>query len=648
MLVIEPDRDDLSAAAPLHHRIHGLAAREHRSQVDVDDGVPELHRVLFRPPARVRSGVRDEDVDAAEAFGNRAHDRRDGFAVSEVGGERVGVRAQLAELGDRGVRFGAVAPDDRDGRARFPEPARDSQADPAVTARHDGHFAAQIKNHDAGKSAQRVQAPCRFTPLLGLRAPKRVVDIPRIFRPRAQARRVRASFSGLWIGTIVAFVVLSALAAVRAADWSYGADTGTFVQIVLDAFGGMRNGVEGTTHFRYHWSPTLMLLWAFLAVTHSLWVLQTILAAATVACAPLLAAVARIGVDGKKLESAVADRIGIVALVYAPLVGVGFGEFRDLGLLPCLALGWWLAIQRRAWTWVAVCALLLVGLREDVCLEIAIIGCVVAITGERTRDRAKVTAGLGSAAAAVFSAAIYVFVVLPRVGPWPPSHFYDYPFAHGPLALLLSPFTHPLALAAAILIRERFTYVLESLAPLAFIPMRTRIFGLALPGFAIVLLANSGLVWRMGMHYAALWIPWLLIAFVAGIATLRLPLRWTTVVLALSAVQLIFFNPLHPQHYLRPSYHALGDARAALACVPPGATVATHDEWYTAVSARRPDAMVLGDDPPPADWLVVADDYPNKAFAQNVLPRVQDRVRRGEYRAACRHGSVVAYQRVQH
>lgn len=52
--------------------------------------------------------------------------------------------------------------------------------------------------------------------------------------------RARPPFSGLWIGTIVAFVVLSGLAAVRAIDWSYGADTGTFVQIVLDAFGGMR------------------------------------------------------------------------------------------------------------------------------------------------------------------------------------------------------------------------------------------------------------------------------------------------------------------------------------------------------------------------------------------------------------------------
>jgi hypothetical protein len=170
---------------------------------------------------------------------------------------------------------------------------------------------------------------------------------------------------------------------------------------------------------------------------------------------------------------------------------------------------------------------------------------------------------------------------------------------------------------------------------------------LSVPGFAIVLLANSALVWRMGEHYAALWIPWLLIAFAAGIARLRQPQRWTTIAFGLSAVVLIAFNPLHPQHYLKPSYHTLADARAALACVPAGETVATHDEWYTAISAQRAGAMVLGDDPPPAQWLVVAEDYPSPSFASNVLPRVRALSANGTYRAVCRRGAVTAYSRAR-
>jgi hypothetical protein len=278
-------------------------------------------------------------------------------------------------------------------------------------------------------------------------------------------------------------------------------------------------------------------------------------------------------------------------------------------------------------------------------LELAIVGIVVAAIDARSGDRAKLTAALGSAAVAIVSAAIYAFVVLPRVGPWPPSHFYDYPFAHGPAALLLAPLLHPLAFGAAILTVGRLTYVLEALIPLAFVPLRSRLVWLAVPGLAIVLLANSGLVWRMGMHYAALWIPWLLIAFAAGIATLRLQRRWTTIAFVLSAVVLIAFSPLHPLHYLKPSYHALGDARTALACVPANARVATHDEWYTAVAANRPGAMVLGEPPftRSVDYVVVADDFPNASFQSTALPYVNLLVARRAYVPACRAGHVTTY-----
>ncbi len=58
-------------------------------------------------------------------------------------------------------------------------------------------------------------------------------------------------------------MLLAILDVVRIRLWTYGADTGTFVQVVLDAFGGMRDGIEGGTHYRYHWSPSLVLLWPF-------------------------------------------------------------------------------------------------------------------------------------------------------------------------------------------------------------------------------------------------------------------------------------------------------------------------------------------------------------------------------------------------
>jgi uncharacterized membrane protein len=96
-----------------------------------------------------------------------------------------------------------------------------------------------------------------------------------------------------WYWAGFEFLVLAALACVRAKLWTYGSDTGTFAQIVHDAFGGMRNGVEGGSHYRYHWSPSLALLWPLVALTRSALPLQIAQAAATVACAPLVAALAR-------------------------------------------------------------------------------------------------------------------------------------------------------------------------------------------------------------------------------------------------------------------------------------------------------------------------------------------------------------------
>jgi hypothetical protein len=194
----------------------------------------------------------------------------------------------------------------------------------------------------------------------------------------------------------------------------------------------------------------------------------------------------------------------------------------------------------------------------------------------------------------------------------------------------------------------RLTYVLEAFAPLLFVPFRSRLLWLALPGFAIVLLANSPGVWRMGMHYSALWIPWTLIAFAAGLATLRKPQTWAAVAAAVCAIALVFFDPLHPLHYLRPSYHALDDARAALDCVPAGSTLATHDEWYAAIAAQRPGAMPVGEaGSQSAQYVVVASDYPNAEFQARVMPRIARLAQAGTYRVVCRHGNVTAYRRLQ-
>ncbi len=439
------------------------------------------------------------------------------------------------------------------------------------------------------------------------------------------------------------FVLLAAAAAIREAGWTYGADTGTFVQLILDVPHGMNDALEAGSHFRYHDSPTLVLLWPLLALLPSSLTLQIVQVLATLATAPLLVLLLR-PYTGEPL----AARLGILALLYPPLLALGFNEFHEVGLLSPLVVGMVLAADRRAWVAFGVVVVLLVGIREDVCLEVAIAGITFALAGTPSgRSRALAIAGSAAAVLAIAVDAAYYGVVVPRLGGWMPAHFYDYPFAHGPVALLAAPFTHPAAFALAIVSIGRLTYLLEAFVPLAFLPLRSRWSLLALPGFAIVLLANTGLVWRMGMHYSALWIPWLLVGTALAVrdtarTSERTAFRWLDIAIALSVIVLAGFNPMHPAHYLKPNYHDLADARRAIACVPRDAPFSTHDEWYSAVAATRPLATVgkySG-----IAYLVYADDFDNAGFRANIVPLLHGEVANGSYRVTCTFGAVHAYE----
>lgn len=458
----------------------------------------------------------------------------------------------------------------------------------------------------------------------------------------------------IWAG--LEFAVLAVLAIVRVKFWTYGSDTGTFAQVVADAFGGMRNGIEAGSHFRYHWSPSLALLWPLVKLARSALPLQLVQAAATVACAPLLAALVR-----PYAGDAIAQRLGILTLLYPPLLALGFDEFHELGLFSALVLALFVAADRGRWVWFAGCAAIAIGLREDAALTLIAFGvALVAIAlrpaeqgtglldGRAIQPRALAIAGAALAIGSGAAFIAYYAIVAPHFGSWVPSHFYVYPFANGPAALLLAPFTHPVAFAKAIFTFGRLTYVLEALVPLAFLPLRSRWAWLALPGACVVLLANSGYVWRMGDHYAALWIPWLLVATAAAVIELarrrsaRAAARWTTAGAVICAVFLIAFDPMHPLHYLHPYYHDLADARRALGCVPKDASLSTYDEWFSAVAAQRPRATT--DRTNGVAYLVYAVDFTTGPFPATDLAAVNAEVARGIYRPICRFGAVTAYE----
>lgn len=470
-----------------------------------------------------------------------------------------------------------------------------------------------------------------------------------------QSSRTSPSRSLLFAVALVAGV-MTVLASVRWSVWSYGSDTGTFAQAILNSGQGFRNGMEAGSHFRFHWSPILAVLWPLVAATRSglaLQIAQVFLIALT--AVPLFALVRSYAGDMWAL------RCAILALLYPPLLANAFSEFHELAFYPVLALTMLWAADRARWLWFALAAIALVTIREDACLDLCIIGIVLGIIGllrrkspqrgllrgEPLQPQRLAAAGFALAVLSAGAIAVYWLIVLPRVGPWAPSHFYHYAFADGPLQTAMAVFTHPLQLFGAVATRGRLTYLLEAFVPLALLPLLTRWTWLAFPAFAGILLASDESVWRMGMHYVLLWAPWMLLAASWALVKVRerrserAALVWLRIALTLCVVFLIAFNPMHPAHYLRAEpYQHTADARRAFACVPANAPLETHDEWYAHEALTHPNAGVFGNAPQDfAGYLVFAEDWQNAHFAA-VLPAIRAAISRGDLRTVCTFGNV--------
>jgi uncharacterized membrane protein len=358
-----------------------------------------------------------------------------------------------------------------------------------------------------------------------------------------------------------------------------------------------------------------------------------------------------------------ATRAGVLALIYPPLLSIAFEEFHELAFYPALALALLWAADRARWGWFGLFAIPLVLIREDVCIDLIVIGIALAIIGlvrrrgaqtglllgEPLQPQRLALAGFGLAALSAAALAIYVTIVVPRSGGWAPAHFYQYPFATGPVQTALAVFTHPFALARAVITFGRFTYLLEAFAPLAFLPLFTRWTWLAVPGFAGVLLASDSLVWRMGNHYSLLWSPWLLLAAawalvrigrMRGDATAR---RWWSAAVAICILVLIAFDPMHPAHYLRVApYQHSADVVRAFSCVPPNAPVATHDEWYTHMALRYPNVTNIGDGIAGFHgYIVYTPGWQNAHVQRYILPQLAAERAAGRYTVACKSGDVL-------
>jgi uncharacterized membrane protein len=433
-------------------------------------------------------------------------------------------------------------------------------------------------------------------------------------------------------------LVLAAAAAFAGAQiwigiWRYdiyraGVDDGIFTQVVLSAGGCFCAAAEGwANHFLVHFSPMLIVGYPFVKAfgdARGLLVLQALLVSTT---AFPLYAIARRYVDDVR-----AAAIAAVAMIYPVLWAQTFTDFHENAFVPVLSATLVLFILTRRWRAAGVTALLLLLVKEDQTVMLALTGILTAIWGAR-KDVELRRFGLLLAAGAVVTGILYFGVIRPAFHsnvPYVALNFFDWS-ASAPGTVGAAP-------------AERLTYLLLALVPLVFLPLRSRAVIFAIPGLLEVLASHYHVMLVLQTHYSMVWSGYMLAAFSDAAANLvakqpRSGVRALALACVACALTFRLAHPVALRYYLYREPDA-DDARLArvLSSVPRDATVSGSDEIYAHLAARPGAAPgVLG------DYYVADSKLDDPTWSQRDKAVLDAAVKAGRYRIVYdRFGIIVA------
>ncbi len=434
------------------------------------------------------------------------------------------------------------------------------------------------------------------------------------------------------LATAAYAAIFAVLGADRYVTFHSGADLGLFTQTIASAFHGFANTVEGTSHFAYHFSPILYLCAPLLWIVRSALALVVLQAVATALVAPALYAIAR-----KRTSDAGAAALACIALLYPPLQGVTFTDFHETAFLPA-TIAWLIwALDARRFGIAGVLLAVALSIKEDQAIAMAFLGAAACVYFGRRHERAGLLFGAAAIAASLAVFWGYFAIVRPLAGAtrlWVPSHFYAW-----------NGYAPARSLAAEI--GGRVTYLIEAFVPLAFLPLRSPAIVLALPGLFEVLASREPLMYTMGQHYAAVWVPYVLVSFVLAAARIRSQnavagRRWAGAALVLSTLTLAFFSPLHLGHFLRMPDAADAATNAAIERIPGTASVGTYDEIYAHLGFFPQAAIGVRLHP---QYVLYDGRYASTAWTQRIFPQIRRDVSGGTYRVVAVQDGVTLLER---
>ena len=421
--------------------------------------------------------------------------------------------------------------------------------------------------------------------------------------------------------------------------WRYeiyraGVDAGIFTQVALSAGGCFCAAAEGRqNHLLVHFSPALVAAYPFVKIfgdARGLVVLQAI--AISLTAFPLYA-IARLYVDEYR-----AAGIAAAAMLYPVLWAQTFTDFHENAFVPVLSatLAWSVAARRTRFGIAAAVLLLLV--KEDQSVLLAMNGVLIALLWRRDRDLVRM--GSIVAALAVLCGVAYFAIVRPLLHP--PAPYYSLGFFDWSGAAASKPGAVPAVSPV------RFEYAFWALLPLLFVPLRSRLIVLAFPGLLEVLASHFATLLVYQSHYSMLWSGYLLAAFAGGAAQLARDRRIFSyavpiATLATCAAVLQYRDPMARWYYLYRSPDA-GDARltGVLASIPADAGVSGSDEIYAHLAVRPQASRSLD-----SEYYVADPRIADPTWFSRDKPALDAAVRAGTYRILSRRDGIIVAHRVQ-
>lgn len=208
-------------------------------------------------------------------------------------------------------------------------------------------------------------------------------------------------------------------------------------------------------------------------------------------------------------------------LLYPPVHGSNLYDFH---YLPLGVFFLWLVlylVEAGHFKWAAFAVLVTLSIREDVAAALVVIGAYLVLAGTRPR------AGLVVAAVSAGYFVLLKMILMPRVqGGESFLHQWHALAPDGAKSyggVLMTVLANPVYTLTSLLEPEKYLYIAQIAAPLAFFPWRRPIgYFLSLPGFFFTLLSTDYLpLVQISFQYTAHWSAFLFIALVANLASLR-------------------------------------------------------------------------------------------------------------------------------